>query len=436
MKKILIGIVALVFLLLIIGGMLALRFESRWAAKIASLRASGHPASIAELKPAPAPNGQNAAAVLAAVASQVEAFGREQEQFYKTPAGQAFQQASENGDEPTAEQTAAMRLIVERYPDIAAAVAKAAALDKFQFDLDYSLPSSAFIDEMLKRHQRFRAVGRHVAWRIRLSTLDGDSDVAVRQGIELLKLSRLEDQAPTIVSHLISIAVHGVAVKELSFALASGSPSAQSRAALEAELALHDSLQPLGDSLVTERAFALSSIEQLGGPAHPVASRFLLWKPKSDFLAAVDHFDALLPVVTRPWHELGKTPGERAIFSPQGLGPLADNFIPATSAAYDASNRRVALSRCLRVLNAMQAFADANGRNAHGLHELKLPVDATIDPFSGAPLIVKHTDRGWVVYSVYRDGKDDGGEIRNFTKDAGIGPPQAAEETAEEPVAE
>jgi hypothetical protein len=152
-------------------------------------------------------------------------------------------------------------------------------------------------------------------------------------------------------------------------------------------------------------------------------------------LTAVEHFDALLPVVTRPWYEHSKTPGGRAIFSPQGLGPLADNFIPATNAAYDASNRRVAMSRCLRVLNAMQAFAEANGRNAHGLHELTLPVGATIDPFSGAPLIAKRTDRGWIVYSVYRDGKDDGGDFQGI-KDAGIGPPRESAEANDEPVAE
>ena len=76
--------------------------------------------------------------------------------------------------------------------------------------------------------------------------------------------------------------------------------------------------------------------------------------------------------------------------------------------------------RSLRIFNALQQFAEKNGREATGLAELELPKSAMIDPFSGKPLIVKHTDDGWLVYSVMENGVDDGGNFEE--KDRGLRP--------------
>ena len=59
-----------------------------------------------------------------------------------------------------------------------------------------------------------------------------------------------------------------------------------------------------------------------------------------------------------------------------------------------------------------------NGREAESLAELSLPAEATIDPFSGAPLLLNRRDNKWIVYSVGDDGKDDGGLA---PKDYGVG---------------
>ncbi len=50
-----------------------------------------------------------------------------------------------------------------------------------------------------------------------------------------------------------------------------------------------------------------------------------------------------------------------------------------------------------------------------------LPAEATVDPFNGQPLRVKRDPRGWVVYSVGPNGKDDGGRFENAA-DIGVGP--------------
>jgi hypothetical protein len=57
------------------------------------------------------------------------------------------------------------------------------------------------------------------------------------------------------------------------------------------------------------------------------------------------------------------------------------------------------------------------------LAELNLPVSATIDPHSGKALKLKHTDEGWIIYSVMQNGVDDHGDFKDL-KDSGVAPPK------------
>ena len=77
--------------------------------------------------------------------------------------------------------------------------------------------------------------------------------------------------------------------------------------------------------------------------------------------------------------------------------------------------------RSLRAFNALQRYAEEHGAEAAGLADLQLPAEATVDPFTGKPLIAKSVDGSWSVYSVGKDGVDDGGEFAT-PKDFGVGP--------------
>jgi hypothetical protein len=98
-------------------------------------------------------------------------------------------------------------------------------------------------------------------------------------------------------------------------------------------------------------------------------------------------------------------------------------MIPAVQAWFDAEMRWLAMIRGLRIFNALTDFAKKNGHEANGLDELNLPKEATIDPFSGKPLKLKHTKDGWIAYSVYSKGVDDGGTFIDM-KDYGVAPPK------------
>jgi len=96
-------------------------------------------------------------------------------------------------------------------------------------------------------------------------------------------------------------------------------------------------------------------------------------------------------------------------------------LLPALQATQEAANRGTAMLRCLRIVNAIAAYAQENGHEASGLDDLDLPEAATLDPFSGEPLKLQWTDDGWVVYSVFRNGVDDNGDFKEMA-DWGLGP--------------
>jgi hypothetical protein len=91
------------------------------------------------------------------------------------------------------------------------------------------------------------------------------------------------------------------------------------------------------------------------------------------------------------------------------------------AAAREPAERVRAMSRSLRLLNALQARVPPGTDRVPDLAGLGLPAEATIDPYNGKPLSVKWLPEGWMVYSVGGDGVDDGGKLDGRT-DIGAGP--------------
>ncbi len=108
-KRLAIGLVTLVAIALIANGIMAWRIESRLQAKIAAIHAAGDPASIAELAPTPIPDAENAAVILGKLGLRLDAFSKEYARFYDTPLGKGYDERSDRGEPPTAEQIAGMR---------------------------------------------------------------------------------------------------------------------------------------------------------------------------------------------------------------------------------------------------------------------------------------------------------------------------------------
>jgi hypothetical protein len=229
---------------------------------------------------------------------------------------------------------------------------------------------------------------------------------------------------------LVAVAVREITFHGLNLALQSGPVSPDVRAQLEAELAQHDNLGPLQHAMITERAYAVTNIaDQTSGFA-----RMLGWPAMNWMMSQMDLLDRavaaskLSPDELRPNRSMtSEEPGK-----PAPLQGVAEdkNIGPAIMAAFNAEFRRLAETRALRVLNALGEYRQRTGQDADSLDQLSLPKFATIDPWTGQPLIIKKTDKGWVVYSVGQNGTDDGGRFDQM-QDVGFGPPGYGHETDE-----
>jgi hypothetical protein len=425
-KRIGIGLALFVAVLLVLNGFMAWRAEWRLQARLAEIRAAGDPASIAELAPPSIPDEENAAAIMEQVRPRLDAFGKAQSRFFNSPLGKQYDEARDKGEPATTEQIDAIRDILSKYADVEESLARASDCQQFASRMDFSLDHSKFLEQLLDRIQSARTGARLLGWRGEVLLADGNHEQALSNGLQALRLARLHENEPTLVAFLVAIAMRMIANDQIYDALAAGPVSPELHAALDKELALQDDPNRFMRVMKDERAVGSdwihSHLDLAGLP--PSFAHLLGWPMKEYQVGVLDAMAEYIQLAELPWNEVRGRLGlaeEDTSLPPTGHGVLADLLLPALKAAYQANARSLAVSRALRINNALRAFADEHGREATGLEELKLPADAVIDPHSGQPLKLKHTDDGWVVYSVMENGIDDGGDFTDI-KDFGVGP--------------
>lgn len=431
-KRLGISLAALVALALIANGFMAWRTDARLQNRIDEIRAGGNPATIADLAPEPIPSDQNAAAQIDKLVPRLDAFDRDLAHFYdRTPIGQAYGAARERDEAPTAEQLAAIRVIIDKYPEIEAGITAAASCDKYASLANFSLNHYELIDDSLNRAQRIRTAARYAAWRMEVLTGEGQADAAARLGIQVLRLARLHNAEPLLINSLVGVAVRMTVAQQVYDALTSGEVSPETLAALDKELAIQDDSKHLSNVFQTEQAFAISVASEGGvvpqlDNINPYWFKLVGWPVKTMYINALNAFDDQLELADRPYYEIRDRFDAKGALKPTNYGVLGDLLAPSLGAAYASHARNQATMRSLRIANAFASYRQQHGREASGLEDLALPRESTIDPFNGGPLKLRKTSDGWVIYSVMQNNIDDGGDFKE-RKDAGFAPRKQAQ---------
>jgi hypothetical protein len=399
-----------------------------FAGRVAAIRAAGDPASISDLAPKAIPPDQDAAAHLASVSVQLEEFGRAHGRFFDTPQGKAYEEGRNQGEPATSEQIAAIEAILQKFTELDDAIANAAKCDAYASPLDYSLVHTQLVSALAQRVGELRTVERYLRWQIQTALAHGRHAEALDHSLSLLRIGRLSRGEPGIISGMVSVVMCNSAAQLVYQALAAAPTTIEFHTALDRELALHDPPEPLEWTLKSERAMVISALQEqargLPGLLMNTFGRLTKMQPSS----ALDLFDIVLEDAAEPWHKVsGQYPASVIFTNPGGLGIWADMMQPPIYTAYETTNRAVAISRCLRIYNAMRRYELEHGREPEGLMKLGLPAKATLDPFSGEQLKLKQGEKGRIVYSVGRNGKDDVGDLRPF-KDYGVGPAEKENE--------
>ncbi len=379
--------------------------------RLVALRRAGDPVQLADLAREPIPPEKNADTSLRRAADDLDSIQRElMALFPKTgvPVGTLSPAEREK-----------LETLFASYPKVMPLLERAADCPDYDPQFDVTLSPSRFLEPFMERSSKHRALHRVLRARSALLLSQGRTDDALATQVLALRLTRHWRREPLIFGYLITVACESVAMEGVNQALQAGPVSPTSRQALDAELALHDSLEGLRWALRSERAYSLSSVRQFPGSGFWLTRGFV-----NDLrLHLLELFDRHLEDASRPYAEVvsEKHVASRTRGGPNPYGALVTLLDPSLAAAREPAERLRAMSRSLRLLNALQARVPPGGDRVPDLAELGLPAEATIDPYNRKPLNVKRLPQGWMVYSVGKDGVDDGGKLDGKT-DIGAGP--------------
>jgi hypothetical protein len=384
---------------------------TRLEERLDALRRAGEPVRIADLAHPPIPPERNADAFLRRAAGDLEAIRKQLEEWYPRT-------GYPTGALTPSDQERLEKLFAD-HPRFLPALEQAADCPDSDPQLDTTLPPSRFLDACLDRVGPHRVLSRVLKARSALLLSKGRPDDAVAAQLLALRLARHWHRETMLIGFLVTASGEYVAIEEINRVLQAGPVSPSARRALDAEVALHDTIDGYVWALRSERAFSVETLRDQLGPGSWLTRGFI----NQALLRLLDLYDRHLRYAALPYPravaERRSAPSLGGGWNPYGR--LATLLEPGLLSAREPAERVRAMSRSLRVLNALQAREPAGGDPIPPLNDLGLPRETTIDPFDGETLRVKKTPRGWTVYSVGGNGVDDGGTLEKGT-DIGLGP--------------
>jgi hypothetical protein len=391
--------------------------ESRLDRQLTAIREAGEPLTLADLARPPIPPEKNAATYLNRAMADVKAIEQELRAGY-------YEWCSnhENSLMPPDIQKS-VKAVLDARPNVIPLLEQAAACPDYDAQFDFTLPALDFLERWpIDCVQDNRNATRVLQARADLFSSQGNSDAAVHTALATFRLARHFEHNPLLIGYLLVHASRLTAVNSTVVALQSGPVSQKVRDALDAELAAQERSEGFSRAILSERAFGRDLYDTMPLRNFWVYARGHWNLDESEYLEILDTYLALMRA-RGSYEQL-----ERALNGPEPKRDrrgLAQLLLPVFMAHHCTHYADMARIRCLRVLNAVQAHAPAGSMKVPELATLGLPSETTTDPFNEAPLHVKRTPEGWLVYSVGQNLRDDGGKLdasANDDGDVGVGP--------------
>ncbi|MEX0679294.1 MAG: hypothetical protein WD063_19615 [Pirellulales bacterium] len=378
--------------------------NGRLEKKLAELRAAGQPLSLSDLARKPIPPETNAATFLRRAADDLEAIEKQVGDAIDA-APQEEQERFHNHYRATPAVQKALQSAFAANPNAVPLLEKAAECPDYDPQLDYSKGPREFLDRTCGSSSSCRQPIRVLNYRVVMLQMEGKRDEAFQTCMTMFRLIRHLEHRPMLISFLVSLAVRGVAFRAADNVLRSGPLPPAAYDALEAELARHDLAAAWQEALRTERAFGIDQF----GEFRLTGYLKLPWG-KNDQASYLELLEAAIQNAPLPYSDEQAQARIQAIVDRSGV-LTKKTFSPALQVTSVAAARTGAMLRSLRVLNAILRREQAGQTDEPKLSDLGLPAEATTDPFNAQPLIAKKTADGWLIYSVGKNLKDDGGKL-------------------------
>lgn len=248
-------------------------------------------------------------------------------------------------------------------------------------------------------------LGNLAAARARMLHEAGKSAEAIGPLLDSCQFARDMGYNSILISHMISLAVYGIALEELAGILASGKLTREELLDLDRALeGVERRLPRIAHSLVNE-ALALGWGTLPGGAAiafnNGPPAALLAWRYGfSERIMTADAFEQALSLLRRmgeaegkPWAEAQKMNDELTKEIGRSKNPIVQITVPGLMGAERASREKKAMIRILRTAARWRATGEIAGLD---------------DPF-GAKLLHAEKDGKLKVWSLGKDGGDAGG---------------------------
>ena len=281
-------------------------------------------------------------------------------------------------------------------------------------------PFGSIADRRLSSHLELglAALGSLACLRADLASISGDADTAVAALVPCIRLQRtLLNEQPR--------SFHGVRILgSLRIFFRHTAPSDTELATLQHAIESWPEEDPMLRTAVLDRALFVEMAR--GQPPNGVGFSLerVIFHPfdLASARRALPTFDEAIVIAQRPWPERWSAVEQQQMRfraqqveryqRPPGLvAQLTDRFgmpftwtvISIRQSAYELAARRI----------AALAIAVERDRRAHN-GVVPASVTAPEDPFSGQPLVFRRDSRGYVIYGLDTNRKDDGGVLYGF----------------------
>jgi hypothetical protein len=290
-----------------------------------------------------------------------------------------------------------------------------------------------YIGTMLPGIQDAREVAQLLNYDALYRSQSGDIDGAIVSCRALVNNARAIGDEPILIAQLVRIAIRAIGVGKVERALAMGEPAVADLASLQQALLEEENVPVYQIGLRGERAgmdrfmewlrtngFSMRQMNALlsGGPVKQSGSwsgeTAVLYLPgaiTSNRAALLDHLNRMMEVSKHPI-EQQMTAAEELNATIKKEPLLVRMLLPATDKIAEAERRSRALLRCAAVGIAAERYRRQHGQWPGKLDDLKgtFLQEVPNDPYTGEPLRYRKDAEGVIIYAVWKDRKDDGGD--------------------------
>jgi hypothetical protein len=308
-------------------------------------------------------------------------------------------------DADDSQLAAAEKLLEDFAPALQAILAAAEQPGECRYALKFEDGVSAVANET----QGVRDIARLLALNVRVQTARGKTDDALASLHAMFAAADTTSHQLTITEQMVYFSMLGMAIDQAGSLLNELDLTDEQLRQLSQRLETCDIHGSFTRCLIGERALSSVTFDQMGNTLI-----------SADRLKCLELLTQAIAISAQPSPAdrdqvdglIAKLQTAASPLPPATKYPLTNGMLSPLTAAFNAKSRILAAREILLTAIACQRYQLKTGRPAAQLADLVPDFLPTVprDPFDGQPLRLRQSDNTIVIYSIGKDGKDDGGQ--------------------------